>query len=157
MRRIVSAITIRKISIAYLSVRSVRATRWRAAAIFQQLNLHRSCIIPRFTNSSAAPVSNCHAQNRFMACRFRWAGPKSQWKIFSDFTARWRITASCVRFAANRASQPLPEVGRAYADQAAPVFWKTGTSHGFRDAWSIAVFNHYVLAVLIGNFDGRAN
>ena len=52
---------------------------------------------------------------------------------------------------------PRPEVGRAYSEQAAPVFWKTGTSHGFRDAWSIAVFNHYVLAVWIGNFDGRGN
>ncbi len=52
---------------------------------------------------------------------------------------------------------PRPELGRAYSDQAAPVFWKTGTSHGFRDAWSIAVFNHYVLAIWIGNFDGRAN
>src|SRR5438477_3782302 len=52
---------------------------------------------------------------------------------------------------------PRPEVGRAYSEQAEPVFWKTGTSHGFRDAWSIAVFNHYVLAVWIGNFDGRAN
>src|SRR5438552_5052649 len=52
---------------------------------------------------------------------------------------------------------PRPEVGRAYSEQAAPVFWKTGTSHGFRDAWSIAVLNHYVLAVWIGNFDGRAN
>jgi penicillin-binding protein 1C len=51
---------------------------------------------------------------------------------------------------------PRPEIGRAYSDQA-PVFWKTGTSHGFHDAWSIAVFNHYVLAVWIGNFDGRAN
>jgi penicillin-binding protein 1C len=37
------------------------------------------------------------------------------------------------------------------------VFWKTGTSHGFHDAWSIAVFNHYVLAVWIGNFDGKPN
>jgi penicillin-binding protein 1C len=52
---------------------------------------------------------------------------------------------------------PRPEVGRGYSDQATPVFWKTGTSHGFRDAWSIAVFNHYVLAVWIGNFDGRGN
>src|SRR6266702_3152201 len=52
---------------------------------------------------------------------------------------------------------PRPEMGRAYSDHAAPVFWKTGTSHGFRDAWSIAVFNHYVLAVWIGKFDGRAN
>jgi len=54
-------------------------------------------------------------------------------------------------------NQPRPEIGAAYSDQAAPVFWKTGTSHGFHDAWSIAVFNHYVLAIWIGNFDGRAN
>ena len=53
--------------------------------------------------------------------------------------------------------QPRPEISRTYSDQAAPVFWKTGTSHGFRDAWSVAVFNHYVLAIWIGNFDGRAN
>jgi penicillin-binding protein 1C len=52
---------------------------------------------------------------------------------------------------------PRPELGRTYSDQAAPVFWKTGTSHGFHDAWSIAVFNHYVLAVWVGNFDGHAN
>jgi penicillin-binding protein 1C len=37
------------------------------------------------------------------------------------------------------------------------VFWKTGTSHAFRDAWTVAVFDHYVLAVWIGNFDGRGN
>jgi len=28
---------------------------------------------------------------------------------------------------------------------------------GFRDAWSVAVFDHYVLAVWVGNFDGRRN
>jgi penicillin-binding protein 1C len=38
-----------------------------------------------------------------------------------------------------------------------PVFWKTGTSNGFHDAWSVAVFDHYVLAVWVGNFDGRSN
>ena len=37
------------------------------------------------------------------------------------------------------------------------VYWKTGTSMGFRDAWSVAVFDHYVLAIWIGNFDGRRN
>ena len=52
---------------------------------------------------------------------------------------------------------PRPEISNAYSDQVAPVFWKTGTSHGFRDAWSVGVFNHYVLAIWIGNFDGRAN
>jgi penicillin-binding protein 1C len=39
----------------------------------------------------------------------------------------------------------------------AGVYWKTGTSHGFRDAWSVADFDHYVLAVWIGNFDGKGN
>ena len=54
-------------------------------------------------------------------------------------------------------SVPRPEMNCADATGAAPVYWKTGTSHGFRDAWSIGIFDHYVLAVWIGNFDGRAN
>jgi penicillin-binding protein 1C len=38
-----------------------------------------------------------------------------------------------------------------------PVSWKTGTSFGFRDAWSVGVAGPYVLAVWIGNFDGEGN
>lgn len=38
-----------------------------------------------------------------------------------------------------------------------PVAWKTGTSWGFRDAWSVGVVGPYVLAVWIGNFDSRGN
>jgi len=38
-----------------------------------------------------------------------------------------------------------------------PIPWKTGTSFAFRDAWSIGVVGHYVLAVWVGNFDGSAN
>ncbi|MEY2543598.1 MAG: penicillin-binding protein [Verrucomicrobiota bacterium] len=52
---------------------------------------------------------------------------------------------------------PRAEMNCADGGHTAPVYWKTGTSHGFRDAWSIAVFDHYVLGVWIGNFDGRAN
>lgn len=37
------------------------------------------------------------------------------------------------------------------------VAWKTGTSYGFRDAWTVAVAGQYVLAVWVGNFDGRGN
>jgi penicillin-binding protein 1C len=53
----------------------------------------------------------------------------------------------------------IPRPGMTYTDssQRTQVFWKTGTSHGFRDAWSIAVFDRYVLAVWVGNFDGRRN
>jgi penicillin-binding protein 1C len=35
--------------------------------------------------------------------------------------------------------------------------WKTGTSWGFRDAWTAGLIGHYALAVWIGNFDGKSN
>ena len=35
--------------------------------------------------------------------------------------------------------------------------WKTGTSWGFRDAWTAGVFGPYVLVVWTGNFDGKGN
>lgn len=37
------------------------------------------------------------------------------------------------------------------------VAWKTGTSWGFRDAWSVGIVGPYVLAVWVGNFDGTGN
>jgi penicillin-binding protein 1C len=41
--------------------------------------------------------------------------------------------------------------------EARPVAWKTGTSFSYRDAWSVGVFDHYVLVVWVGNFDGTEN
>ena len=38
-----------------------------------------------------------------------------------------------------------------------PVAWKTGTSWGFRDAWSVGIVGPYVLAIWIGDFDGGGN
>jgi penicillin-binding protein 1C len=37
------------------------------------------------------------------------------------------------------------------------VLWKTGTSHGFRDAWAAGIRGDHVLVVWIGNFNGRGN
>jgi penicillin-binding protein 1C len=41
--------------------------------------------------------------------------------------------------------------------QQVPVAWKTGTSSGFRDAWTVGVFGPYVLTVWLGNFDNTNN
>ena len=49
---------------------------------------------------------------------------------------------------------PRPDTG---LPSAPPVAWKTGTSWGFRDAWSVGVIGRHVLAVWIGNFDGSGN
>jgi penicillin-binding protein 1C len=52
------------------------------------------------------------------------------------------------------ANNPRPDTGL----PAVPaVAWKTGTSWGFRDAWTAGVFGRYVLVVWIGNFDGSGN
>lgn len=43
------------------------------------------------------------------------------------------------------------------ATRRVPVAWKTGTSWGFRDAWSVGLFGPYALAVWVGDFSGAGN
>lgn len=43
------------------------------------------------------------------------------------------------------------------ADPPPPVGWKSGTSWGFRDAWSVGFVGPYLVAVWVGNFDGSSN
>ena len=52
---------------------------------------------------------------------------------------------------------PLPQpVYLAAADtKKIPVYWKTGTSSGYRDAWAVGIFGHYVLAVWVGDFTNK--
>jgi penicillin-binding protein 1C len=50
----------------------------------------------------------------------------------------------------------LSPAGGAARDPVA-VAWKTGTSHGYRDAWAVGLFGQYVLAVWVGRFDGQGN
>ncbi len=38
-----------------------------------------------------------------------------------------------------------------------PLRFKTGTSNGFRDAWTVGIVGPYVLALWIGNFDNSSN
>ncbi len=48
-----------------------------------------------------------------------------------------------------------PPVGSIQTDALPlPIYWKTGTSAGLRDAWSVGVFGPYVLAVWVGDFRG---
>ena len=51
-------------------------------------------------------------------------------------------------------TNPRPDTGEPASP---PVAWKTGTSWGFRDAWTAGVFGRYVLLVWVGNFDGAGN
>ncbi len=53
--------------------------------------------------------------------------------------------------------RPNRKLSDRWAVPSMPVYWKTGTSYGYRDAWSIAVTGPYVLAVWVGNFNGEGN
>ena len=104
----------------------------------------------RFTNPKAAMANSTALSRRVLGERDRSAGRGLTSKHVLSMEAAF-LTLEMLR------NVPRPEMNCADASNSAPVFWKTGTSHGFRDAWSIAVFDRYVLAVWIGNFDGRGN
>jgi len=52
---------------------------------------------------------------------------------------------------------PRPETQAIRTPARVHVAWKTGTSWGFRDAWTAGIFGHYVLVVWVGNFDSTGN
>lgn len=55
-------------------------------------------------------------------------------------------------------SNPRPHpVSTAAISSNLPVYWKTGTSSRYRDAWSVGIFGPYVLAVWVGAFDNKTH
>jgi penicillin-binding protein 1C len=56
--------------------------------------------------------------------------------------------------------QQHPRPGREFGgggDDGLPIAWKTGTSWGFRDAWTAGLVGPYAIVVWLGNFDGHGN
>jgi penicillin-binding protein 1C len=51
--------------------------------------------------------------------------------------------------------RPGEETGWRYFSNSKTIAWKTGTSFGFRDAWSVGVTPEYAVGVWIGNADGE--
>ena len=51
-------------------------------------------------------------------------------------------------------TSPRPDTG---LPAEPPAAWKTGTSWGFRDAWTAGIFGRHVLVVWVGNFDSSSN
>jgi penicillin-binding protein 1C len=83
----------------------------------------------------------------------------------------WRVSARCPTPAPERVLSPgacyfvcaalsdshlrPPESVAAGLAGLQGVAWKTGTSSGFRDAWTVACDANHTVGVWIGNFDGR--
>ena len=52
-------------------------------------------------------------------------------------------------------SRPDEQGGWELYESSKPISWKTGTSNGFKDAWSIGVNGRYAIGVWVGNADGE--
>ena len=68
------------------------------------------------------------------------------------------LTASSIWItyeALKKVSRPESETGWENFRSSAKVAWKTGTSHGFKDAWAIGTTADYVVGVWAGNANGE--
>ncbi len=75
-----------------------------------------------------------------------------------DFDENSFFSASAVWFTFNAmldVERPDDELNWRMFRSSEPVAWKTGTSFGFRDAWSVGVTPEYVVGVWAGNADGE--
>ncbi len=82
--------------------------------------------------------------------RFRAANPQSPGTRLLSAEASFMVMSMLgehVRPDESTGAQPVQ----------APIYWKTGTSWAFRDAWTAGIFGPYVLIVWVGNFDGSGN
>ena len=52
-------------------------------------------------------------------------------------------------------TRPSNQTGWSGFSSSKQVAWKTGTSFGFKDAWTIGITDHYVIGVWAGNADGE--
>ena len=82
-----------------------------------------------------------------------------RYRVAADEPPRARLLSEEASFMTLDMLKTTPRPDDAFArrqDRVVPA-WKTGTSWGFRDAWTAGVFGPYVLVVWVGNFDGSSN
>ena len=77
-------------------------------------------------------------------------GKKSNQKIVFDAASIFLTFESL-----KEVNRPNADENWEFFDAAKEIAWKTGTSFGFRDAWSIGVTKDYVVGVWVGNADGE--
>lgn len=82
--------------------------------------------------------------------RLRQDAPEVQGKRLLSAAASFMVTDMLEQ-------NPRPDAAFGTKPTGLPVFWKTGTSWAFHDAWTAGGFGPYVLVVWVGNFDSTPN
>jgi penicillin-binding protein 1C len=100
------------------------------------------------------PGNNRYAKSDIRSLSYEHAAPL----IDSDLTGATAISAASIYTTfevLKELYRPGEQTGWRLFSNQAEIAWKTGTSHGFRDAWAIGVNPKYVIGVWVGNADGE--
>lgn len=85
---------------------------------------------------------------------------KAHW-LKEDVTAKLNIFSEeasvLVKDILRKNPRPQFESSQEYSDHIGEVYWKTGTSFGFRDAWAVGIWNKYVIVTWLGDFKSVSN
>lgn len=72
-------------------------------------------------------------------------------------TGEKKLSAEAALLTLKMLQRPKPNQVAYATPSSLPVYWKTGTSNGFRDAWTAGIVGDYALVVWLGHFDGHPN
>ncbi|NOU60687.1 penicillin-binding protein 1C [Marinifilum caeruleilacunae] len=105
-------------------------------------------ILNHYNWNDASYYSNEFQTIRYTNDSIEWKNPDSQAflkasSVYQTFEALLEV------------NRPDGESGWKSFSSSQKIAWKTGTSFGFRDAWSIGVNTNYVVGVWVGNADGE--
>lgn len=106
--------------------------------------------INHYTETSSEYFSNEFSEPTYLNSEHLSLGEKQQNKPIFDAASIYLTFESL-----KHVNRPEGDENWEFYDGSKQVAWKTGTSFGFRDAWSIGVTKDYVVGVWVGNADGE--
>lgn len=109
------------------------------------------------TLTTFTETSSEYSAESFEGYRFRESvNPNSNSKNLSFEPAVYSAGAIYTTLETLRSvNRPHGEENWQFYEDAQPIAWKTGTSFGFKDAWSVGVTPQYAIGVWVGNADGE--
>jgi penicillin-binding protein 1C len=106
-------------------------------------------------SSMARVLANYYERGYYLS---DWHEPLIEGTHQAPQTKGKKLSASAIWFtleAMKGLQRPQDESGWDLFSSTRQIAWKTGTSHGFRDAWALGLNPRYLVGVWVGNADGE--
>lgn len=100
-------------------------------------------------------LNHKYFENEFVSPKYLFSDKINFGKIQENSTVIDAGTAYITLNTLTEVNRPESEMSWKYYNSSQKIAWKTGTSFGNKDAWSIGVTPKYVVGVWVGNSDGE--